>query len=165
MLNPPWSFIHELVNKTPLPMTDQQSALKVQGCHRSRGTEREQWWQRVRGMTDKISIWISIRSRENCPLIQYMCMEHLLLAGHWTGPWGTARRRKARPLSPRAEMLRPTVHQDHPESYFINFPGSQPGTPKRTSWAGSRNSYFKISLRDGCNQCIVWHLAWQVIKQ
>lgn len=67
LLNPPWSFIHELVNKTLSPMTDQQSAMKVQGNHRSRGTEREQWCQRVRGMTDKISIWISIQVKRKLP--------------------------------------------------------------------------------------------------
>lgn len=84
-------------------------------------------------MTDKVNIWISIQSTETCPFIRYIFMEHLLFAGHGAGPWSTARNRKAWPLPPRAEMLRPIVYQDHPESCFKIFPGSHPGTPKRIS--------------------------------
>lgn len=74
-------------------------------------------------MTDKINIWICVQSREVCPSIHYMFME----------PWGTARNRKAWSLPPRAEMLRPAVHQNHPGSSLKTFPGSHPETPKRIS--------------------------------
>lgn len=91
-------------------MTDQQSAMIVQGNHRSRGTERQQSCQRLRGMTDKISIWISIQVKRKLPTHSVHVYGTSTPRWSLNWPWSTARKRKACPLSPRAEMLRPIVH-------------------------------------------------------
>lgn len=131
----------------------------------NRGTERKQWQQTAREMTDKVNIWLCVQSNEACSFTPYTFMERLLLAGHWAGPLRTVRNRRAWPLPPRAEMLRPVAHQNHLDSYFKKFSGSHPGTLKRIFWVGPGICIlrFLCEIDTACLQTDIW--AWQIIKQ
>lgn len=76
----------------------------------------------------------------------------------WSLSWTLGyreRSRKAWPLAPKAGLLFIRITE---KAVLKTFPGSYPGTPKRSSWMGPGDLYFRISLRDQPSQSTEWHL-------